>query len=356
MADFSTSTHCHHWILQRSTLVDKLFTTNQRAQEALIKYGATRVDVQPDGSLAYPENLELEAANGKRGPTPEHLTVEDELMIRKFYEQKIQQVCQAFSFPNKIQATAILYFKRFYLNWSVMEHDPKHIMLTCIYLSCKVEEFHVSAEELGKGIQQDPQVVLKNEMTVLQCLNFELIVYAPYRSLDGYIFDLENSVQVMGAVAVKNVQELRESAIFEIDSMMLTDAPLLFPPGQLAMAALRRANRDDKKVDFERYMKGLVDRLATKHTLSELDSAMDAIDVAVKESIHVVEADVRRIDRKLKICRNPGLQDETKKRERKGKQKQKRPLQEGAPPMDPNPMDTTNHGVKRRHSEPEGIF
>jgi hypothetical protein len=30
---------------------------------------------------------------------------------------------------------------------------------TCIYLSCKVEEFHVSAlEELGKGIQQDPQI------------------------------------------------------------------------------------------------------------------------------------------------------------------------------------------------------
>ncbi len=40
--------------------------------------------------------------------------------------------------------------------------------LTCIYLSCKVEEFHVSADELGKGIQQDPQVVLKNELTVLQ--------------------------------------------------------------------------------------------------------------------------------------------------------------------------------------------
>jgi hypothetical protein len=26
------------------------------------------------------------------------------------------------------QATAILYFKRFYQKWSVMEHDPKHIM------------------------------------------------------------------------------------------------------------------------------------------------------------------------------------------------------------------------------------
>lgn len=74
--------------------------------------------------------------------------------MRIFYEQKIQEVCQAFKFPHKIQvilflifcsmelvkekifveslfalqATAIIYFKRFYLQWSVMEHHPKHIM------------------------------------------------------------------------------------------------------------------------------------------------------------------------------------------------------------------------------------
>jgi hypothetical protein len=39
---------------------------------------------------------------------------------------------------------------------------------TCIYLSCNVEEFHVSIEELGKGIQQDPQAMLKNEQIVFQ--------------------------------------------------------------------------------------------------------------------------------------------------------------------------------------------
>ncbi|KAL2629576.1 hypothetical protein R1flu_014262 [Riccia fluitans] len=345
MADFSTSSHCHHWILQRQTLVDKLRASNQRAQEALKKYGATRVEVQADGSLAYPENAEVEAA-ARKGPTPEHLTVQEEVMIRKFYEGKIQQVCTAFLFPNKIQATAILYFKRFYLNWSVMEHDPKHIMLTCIYISCKVEEFHVSAEELGKGIQQDPQVVLKNELTVLQGLEFELIVYAPYRSLDGYAFDLENAVQGMGAVAVKNVQELREQAVFEVDIMMLTDVPLLFPPGQIAMAALRKANRENRKVDLERYMQGLLGRTGAKHTMSELESAMDAIEIAMNESVHVEEEGVRRIDRKLKICRNPQLQDETKKRERKGKQKQKKP-QDAAPPTYPKPADSAiNHGIE----------
>uniref|UniRef100_A0A453HC43 Cyclin-like domain-containing protein n=1 Tax=Aegilops tauschii subsp. strangulata TaxID=200361 RepID=A0A453HC43_AEGTS len=94
--------------------------------------------------------------------------------------------------PIKFRATAIIYFKRFYLQWSVMEHHPKHIMLTCVYASCKVEENHVSAEELGKGIQQDHQIILNNEMIVLKSLDFDLIVYAPYRSIEGFIDDMDD--------------------------------------------------------------------------------------------------------------------------------------------------------------------
>lgn len=34
---------------------------------------------------------------------PEPLTVDEELLMRIFYEQKIQEVCGAFKFPHKIQ-------------------------------------------------------------------------------------------------------------------------------------------------------------------------------------------------------------------------------------------------------------
>ncbi|CAM6103517.1 unnamed protein product [Calypogeia fissa] len=349
MADFASSTHRHHWILPRQKLVEKGRAANERARDALRKYGATRIEVQSDGSLAYP-GISEEGENGAadKGPLPEPLSLEEELLVQKYYERKIQEVCAAFSFPNKIQATAIFYFKRFYLNWSVMEHDPKHIMLTCIYLSCKVEEFHVSAEELGKGIQQDPQVLLKNEMTVLQGLDFELIVYTPYRALDGYAFDLTNSARRMGVTSLNHIQELRDAARFEVDAMMLTNAPLLFTPGQLAMAALRKANREERKVDLERYMKGLSESLALEHSYSELASALDAIDAVVMDNKQTAEAEVKRIDRKLKICRNPGLQDENKKRERKGKHKQRRgqalPTGQDVSSTD---MDQ-NHGVKRK--------
>lgn len=251
MADFTTSTHRKRWILNPHDLTRKYQAANQRAVDALHKYGATRVEVQPDGSLTYP-GAGGDGENGRKGPLPEHLSVEEELLVRRFYENKIQQVCAAFRLPYKIQATAIMYFKRFYQQWSVMEHDPKNIMLTCIYLACKVEESHVSAEELGKGIQQDPQVVLKNEMIVLQGLEFELIVYTPYRSMEGFIYDMEPFVQRMGSAGLEALQELRAVAGRVVDNMMLTDAPLLYPPGQLALAALRIANQEPK-VDLDGY-------------------------------------------------------------------------------------------------------
>lgn len=55
------------------------------------------------------------------------------------------------------------------------------LRLTCIYTACKAEENHVSAEELGKGIEQSHQMILNNEMIVLQawiyCTKITIIPY-----------------------------------------------------------------------------------------------------------------------------------------------------------------------------------
>ncbi|KAJ0818053.1 putative cyclin [Helianthus annuus] len=205
MADFLTSTHRAKWIFTPHELVHNLFilvspskdkykADNHRAKQMLEKYGATRVDVDLDGSLAYPELQSDVKENAEKHSRTKPLKIDEEQLLRAFYEFKIQDVCDAFKFPRKIQATALIYFKRFYMQWSVMEHHPKDIMLTCIYTACKAEENHVSAEELGKGIDQDHQVILNNEMIVLQSLGFDLIVYSPYRSIDGFINDMEDFI------------------------------------------------------------------------------------------------------------------------------------------------------------------
>lgn len=111
-------------------------------------------------------NSLLDCISGEKHSRPKPLNIEEEQSMRVFYENKLREVCSAFYFPNKIQvrfslsrilwswknfskrknensywfylhssgicsflqATALLYFKRFYLQWSVMDHHPKNIM------------------------------------------------------------------------------------------------------------------------------------------------------------------------------------------------------------------------------------
>ncbi|KAG6702167.1 hypothetical protein I3843_07G019000 [Carya illinoinensis] len=323
MADFQTSTHRAKWIFTPQELFQKYKAANQRAIQALEKYGATLMEVDMDGSLSYPTppiNLKDTADKHSRSKP---LNIEEEQYIRVFYENKLQEVCNNFHFPHKIQATALIYFKRFYVQWSVMEHHPKNIMLTCIYAACKIEENHVSAEELGKGISQDHQLILNNEMIVYQSLEFDLIVYAPYRSIDGFVDDMEEFCQAKDDQP-HMLKALHETARMEVDKIMLTDAPLLFPPGQLALAALRSSNEVHQVIDFERYLRNILSRQSSAHTISELIESLNALDTWARRYQFPSEKDLKHINRKLKSCWGLGSHDESKKRDKKSKHKSKK--------------------------------
>ncbi|KAL5146068.1 Cyclin-H1-1 [Glycine soja] len=318
MADFQTSTHRAKWIFSPQQLVEKYRAANQRAKQILEKCGATLMEVDVDGSLSYPEpqmtakdsgNVISYFMSAEKHSRTKPLTIEEEQCIKVFYENKLQEVCNNFRFPHKIQATALIYFKRFYLQWSVMEHQPKHIMLTCIYAACKIEENHVSAEEL--------------ETLVLQSLEFDLIVYAPYRSVEGFINDMEEFFNA-GDNQLEMLKTLQETARFEVDKMMLTDAPLLFPPGQLALAALRNSNALHRVIDFDSYLRGIFSRENSMHTMSELSESLDAIDSWVRKYKSPSEKELKHINRKLKSCWGHHSHDEGKKREKKSKHKSKK--------------------------------
>ncbi|KZV21175.1 hypothetical protein F511_24739 [Dorcoceras hygrometricum] len=200
-----------------------------------------------------------------------------------------------------------------------MEHHPKNIMLTCIYAACKAEENHVSAEELGKGIEQDHQMILNNEMLVLQSLGFDLIVYAPYRAIEGFVNDVEELFGENDG-QLENIKDLHVSATTEVDKIMRTDAPLLFPPGQLALAALRRASSLNKFIDFERYLKSMLSRYHPSHSISELNLCLSEIDKLIDTLETPTSKDVKHIDRKLKSCLDPSSHDKSKKRKHKSKE------------------------------------
>ncbi|KAL5184791.1 Cyclin-H1-1 [Glycine soja] len=327
MADFQTSTHRAKWIFSPQQLVEKYRAANQRAKQILEKCGATLMEVDVNGSLSYPEPHMTAKDSAEKHYRTKPLSIEEEQCIKVFYENKLQEVYNNFRFPHKIQATALIYFKRFYLQWSVTEHQPKHIMLTCVYAACKIEENHVSAEEL--------------ETLVLQSLEYDLIVYAPYRSVEGFINDVEVCLVGPDAAEFCNagddqlemLKTLQETARFEVDKMMLTDAPLLFPPGQkecsaitsmLALAALSNSNALHRVIDFDSYLRGIFSHENSMHTMSELSESLNAIDSWVRKYKSPSEKELKHINRKLKSCWGHSSHDEGKKREKKSKHKSKK--------------------------------
>ncbi|KAL1198035.1 Cyclin-H1-1 [Cardamine amara subsp. amara] len=318
MADFQTSTQRAKWIFTPQKLAERYKAANHRAVQMLEKCGTTQVEVNASGSLTYPRDKVDAGDQADKKLKP--LSVDEERFMRAFYEAKVQEVCSAFEFPHKIQATALQYFKRFYLQWSVMQHHPKEIMLTCVYAACKIEENHVSAEEIGKGIKQDHHIILKYEMAVLQSLEFDLIVYAPYRAIEGFVSDMEEFLQVRGE-EIQKLENLLKAATAEADKVMLTDAPLLFPPGQLALASLRIANGVLGVVDFDRYLENIVSQPNSEHTTSELTKLLGDIESLVKSYKYPSEKDMKHINRKLKSCLGHSSSHDDKKREKRSKHK-----------------------------------
>lgn len=50
-----------------------------------------------------------------------------------------------------------------------------------------MEESYIGAEQFCREVKQDEQTVLQKEPIVLQALNFHLITYGPYRSIEGFL-------------------------------------------------------------------------------------------------------------------------------------------------------------------------
>lgn len=112
--------------------------------------------------------------------------MEEELKLLRFYQKHIQKVCGGLGLPPGVTATALCFFKRFYLAASPLDHEPRTLMLTCIYVACKAEECYMPAEEFCRKVSQEPAGVLRSEVPLLQGLHFDLVVYSPQTSLAAF--------------------------------------------------------------------------------------------------------------------------------------------------------------------------
>ena len=158
-----------------------------------------------------------------------------------------------------------MFFKRFYLYNSIIEYDPKNVMLTCVFLACKVTENFVSLEDFATGFpKQSPQTILALEMPVLQALRFEVYVHLPYLPLRGLRLDLQVCPCPPGIPSDLICPErfLEDPALLDsiysgamelADRSFFSDLILLFDPVSLAWAFTLMAARQ-RNVDLDQFV------------------------------------------------------------------------------------------------------
>ncbi|CAF0748192.1 unnamed protein product [Rotaria sordida] len=171
------------------------------------------------------------------------LTVDEEAMVLRYYELQLKDFCDKFEPPMTKMAIAVCmqYFKRFYLNNSVMDYHPKDIYLICVYLTCKTEELRISITDFlsniknSTNIDQTADILLSYELLLIEKLNFQLVIHTAYRPFEGLIIDLKTHYLRDN---VNDADRLRLTGYEFLDKTLLTDVYFLFPPSQIALTAL----------------------------------------------------------------------------------------------------------------------
>lgn len=245
------------------------------------------------------------------------ISFEDEQKLVYFYASKALDVANAFGMTSQVKATALSYFFKFYLVHSVMDHHPKSILLTCVFLAAKAENHLIPINTFCETIPKTkPEDILGREFLVLESLSFTLMVLNGYRPLRGLFLDIQ---AVLPSTPSMTLGQLHDDAKDIIVQSFMSDAVFLFTPPQISMSALLMANETitmeylHKKFDKD----GLLGKEYRKKSNGVIDDKgvedFDTLLKVLKECKHVIEskpsiptsAESKEIDRRLYHSLNP---------------------------------------------------
>ena len=193
----------------------------------------------------------------------------------------LSTICKRLNLRQRVVASANVFLRRFFAKNSYSALDPFLVAATCVYVAAKVEEspIHIKSavaeaartfQEVGyRSLPTDNSSLAEMEFYLLEEMEFDMIVFHPYRSLMA-LYDSYGSGKDSGALSGLGIEgeafgvikglvsaEEREAAgdggkvqLGEFDEQVLqmgwfvlndaykTDIPLMYPPYMVALAAL----------------------------------------------------------------------------------------------------------------------
>ncbi|KPV77259.1 uncharacterized protein RHOBADRAFT_12067 [Rhodotorula graminis WP1] len=168
----------------------------------------------------------------------------------------MQKICKRLGLRQQVLATAIVFFRRFYLRNSYCETDPALVAAACCYVAAKAEEtpVHVKSavgeakvvfNDMGlHGFTSENHRLAEMEFYLLEELDFHLIVFHPYRALvqlcgrDGGAATGGDEGKASRAGMLEMDDTALQMAWFIINDTFRSSLCLVHPPHLIAVAAV----------------------------------------------------------------------------------------------------------------------
>ncbi|CEP60221.1 TFIIH complex kinase subunit CCL1 LALA0_S01e05776g [Lachancea lanzarotensis] len=175
---------------------------------------------------------EEEAVASKAVPVTTH----EELLLVNYFARMIISFAGKMNLPTEVAATAVAFFRRFFLSNSVMDIPPKEVFHTTLFFACKTENYFIGVESFAKKAKTTTDAILKHEFKLLESLNFTLMNHHPYKALHGFFLDIQNVLS--GRVDMKYMGQVYTNCKKSISDALLTDAVYFYTPPQITLAIL----------------------------------------------------------------------------------------------------------------------
>eukprot|EP00842_Homolaphlyctis_polyrhiza_P004477 jgi/Hompol1/502/HPOL_005332-RA len=299
---YEQTSQFRHWMFTAEELLERRIKVNEDGIRRMLAAFELETQLAKESGEPVPET-----------PQPQPLTWQEQLDYCRFFERKISDYCAVFRFDKTVQATATIFLKRFYLNHTVMDYDPKSILIACLFLSTKVENSTIPLDDFLAKIPKSPSAstMAELEFVISKGLNFEYAVHHPFWALHGLFLDVQTFIQATQprtkhADLIKRFYKAFNEATDLVKASLVSDVSLIYMPSQIALAAMMdKTDANGITSVLEAYLE---DRFQTEPKerrdglqarIAEIRECLNSID-----KLEVDKAAAGAISSKLKTCMN----------------------------------------------------
>uniref|UniRef100_A0A6B2LDN1 Cyclin-like domain-containing protein n=1 Tax=Arcella intermedia TaxID=1963864 RepID=A0A6B2LDN1_9EUKA len=211
----------------------------------------------------------------------DHLTLLELKKVHIFYVHLMVRVGGLVGLRQRVISTAVVYWKRFYMRYTLLEKDPVLVGITALYLASKVEECNSKVDTILdklKAAEKDygnrfkfPEYtnldVIHNEFYLMHGLKCQLLIYHPYKDLENFL-------------TTSNLLEIKEESWKFLNDTYKSNVCLSYPPYVIALACIYLCGFVAKD--------GRVVKRITKWFL-ELNADMNQVGEVVKDMMELYE-------------------------------------------------------------------